>query len=215
VMRTSLVAPYVYGTLFVNSLRIRGGWDAVDRAWDDPPTTSEQIIHVEKWLAHEPPVHVAAPPYATLGVGWSVADEDSEGELGVRIAFEEWIDAAGAAEASVGWGGDRSVLLAKGDRSAYAWRLRYDPTQAREARAAGVYRTISRGIDRTVAAPSASDDAFDCRERPDRGPLAIARVGADLIVVAGPASTPTGGRWISAGTCAVSRAWVAEIARSR
>ena len=52
-MRTSLAAPYIYGTLFVHALRRRGGWDAVNRAWDDPPTTSEQILHVDKWLAHE------------------------------------------------------------------------------------------------------------------------------------------------------------------
>jgi hypothetical protein len=215
VMRNSLAAPYIYGTLFVNALRVRGGWDAVDRAWADPPTTTEQIIHLEKWLAHEPAIPVAPPPYATLGVGWSVADEDSEGELGTRVAFEEWVDAPRAAKASIGWGGDRGVLLAKGDRSAFAWRVRYDPTQAKEPRAAAVYTAIAGGIDRTVAAPATSDAAFDCRERPDRGPLAIARAGADVIVVAGPAKTPAGGHWTSAGTCATSRAWVTEIARSR
>jgi hypothetical protein len=58
VMRTSLVAPYLYGTLFVHALRRRGGWEAVNRAWDDAPTTTEQILHVEKWLAHEPPLKV-------------------------------------------------------------------------------------------------------------------------------------------------------------
>ncbi len=61
VMRTSLVAPYIYGTLFVHALRRHGGWHAVNRAWDDAPTTSEQILHVDKWLAREPPIHVAAP----------------------------------------------------------------------------------------------------------------------------------------------------------
>jgi hypothetical protein len=215
VMRNSLAAPYIYGTLFVNALRTRGGWDAVDRAWANPPTTSEQIIHLDKWLAHEPPIQVLPPPYATLGAGWSVADEDSEGELGTRVAYEEWVDAARAESASVGWGGDRGVLLSNGDRTAFAWRVRYDPTKLKEPRAPEVFSVISGGIDRTVAAASAKDAAFDCRERPDRGPLAIARAGADVIVVAGPARTPAGGPWTSAGTCVVARAWVAEIARSR
>ena len=35
---------------------------------------------------------VAAPTFAALGPGWKVADEDSEGELGVRVAFEEWME---------------------------------------------------------------------------------------------------------------------------
>ena len=30
------------------------GWAAVDAAWNALPTTTEQILHVEKWRAHEP-----------------------------------------------------------------------------------------------------------------------------------------------------------------
>ncbi|MDP8999660.1 MAG: hypothetical protein M3O46_06065, partial [Myxococcota bacterium] len=104
VMRSSLASPYIYGTLFVHALRRRGGWEAVNRAWADPPTTSEQIMHVDKWLAHEPPLQVDAPAFATLGAAWTAADEDSEGELGVRVAFEEWMDPKQAAEVSAGWG---------------------------------------------------------------------------------------------------------------
>ena len=88
VMRSSLAAPYIYGTIFVHALRRRGGWAAVDGAWNDAPTTSDQILHIDKWLAHEPPLPVAAPPFATLGEGWAAVDEDSEGELGARLAFE-------------------------------------------------------------------------------------------------------------------------------
>ena len=105
VMRSSLAAPYIYGTLFVHALRRRGGWAAVDRAWDDGPTTSEQIMHPEKWIAHEPPMVVGAPTFATLGDGWKVVDEDSEGELGTRIAFEEWMEREdrGRHERGLGW----------------------------------------------------------------------------------------------------------------
>jgi hypothetical protein len=212
VMRSSLAAPYVYGTLFVHALRRRGGWEAVNRAWGDPPTTSEQIIHVDKWLAHEPPIKVDPPTFATLGAGWKVVDEDSEGELGVRVAFEEWMDVTRAADASVGWGGDRGVLVANGDRAAFAWRLRYDPGKAKNERAADVFPAIARGIDRTLGAPSVSDASFDCHERADRGPLGIARVGADLVFVAGPARTLASGAWSSVGSCSLARKWVHEIA---
>ena len=67
VMRSSLAAPYIYGTLFVHALRRRGGWPSVDRSWDDAPTTSEQIMHPEKWLAHEPALIVAAPDVRDAG----------------------------------------------------------------------------------------------------------------------------------------------------
>jgi hypothetical protein len=146
IMRSSLAAPYIYGTLFVNALRRRGGWAAVDRAWDDAPTTTEQILHLDKWDARERPLPVTAPPFATLGPGWTVDDDDSEGELGARIAFEEWMDPAAAAEASKGWGGDRALLVANGDRRAFAWRLRYDEGAPVCRRRAGSRQAVWAGF---------------------------------------------------------------------
>ena len=49
------------GSRFVHALRRKGGWTAVDRAWDRLPTTTEQILHVDKWEANEGPIAVPAP----------------------------------------------------------------------------------------------------------------------------------------------------------
>jgi hypothetical protein len=211
VMRSSLAAPYIYGTLFVHALRRRGGWPAVDRAWDDAPVTSEQVMHPEKWLSHEPPMALAAPTFATLGDGWRVADDDSEGELGTRIAFEEWMDAKTAASISAGWGGDRGVLLENADRAAFAWRLRYDPGKAKDDLTKHAYALVSRALDTSLGVSQMQDGAFACRERADRGPLAVARAGADLVFVMGPVRIAPGG-WSSAGDCTLARRWVRELA---
>ncbi len=211
VMRTSLAAPYIYGTLFVHALRRQGGWAAVNRAWDDPPTTTEQVLHVDKWLAHEQPMKVAAPPFATLGPGWKVSDEDSEGELGLRLALEEWTDSKTAADLSAGWGGDRGVLLTNGDRAAFAWRLQYDAGKTKDERTARAWSAIPRALAKTLGAAKVSDSKFVCFERSDRGPFAVARRDADLVLVLGPASTG-GASWTSAGDCTLARAWVREIA---
>jgi hypothetical protein len=211
IMRTSLAAPYIYGTLFVHALRRRGGWNAVDAAWDKPPTTTEQLLHVEKWVAREPPLDVSAPPFATLGPGWHVADEDSEGELGTRLAFEEWMDPATAAALSGDWGGDRGVLLTSGERAAYAWRLRYDAGAANDGRAARALRGIKRGA---LSPAKASDETFACRERGDRGPIAVAQSSGELVFVLGPARV-TPGKWASAGDCTLARKWTREIAAAR
>ncbi len=202
VMLSSLAAPYVYGTLFVNALRRRGGWEAVNAAWADPPTTGEQILHLEKWLAREGPLPVPAPSSAALGRGWTVLDDDSEGEIGTRVAFEEWMNPPVAAELSTGWGGDRAILLGRGPHAALAWRLRYDPGEGHPARA---FAAIANGLG---AKPSS--EPWACVERRDRGPIAIARSGDDLLLVMGPADTRTPG-WASAGDCALARSWAREI----
>jgi hypothetical protein len=214
VMRSSLAAPYIYGTLFVHALRRREGWAAVDRAWDDAPTTSEQIMHLDKWLTHEPAMAVAAPTFAALGDGWKVADEDSEGELGTRIAFEEWMDAKTAADVSTGWGGDRGVLLANGDQSAFAWRLRYDPAGTKDELTRRAYTAVLHGLDATLGPARVHDGTFVCRERADRGPIGVTREGSDLVFVMGPVRTTPAG-WSSTADCGTARKWAREIAGAR
>ncbi len=214
IMRASLAAPYIYGTLFVHALRRRGGWAQVDRAWDDSPVTTEQILHVDKWLAHEGPLAVAPPTYASLGDGWTTADEDSEGELGTRIAFEEWMEPKKAAELAAGWGGDRGVLLASGDRVAYAWRLRYDADPGKPSRAGPAFRELRRALESAGGPATTSDASIVCRTRVDRGPIALALAGDDLVFTMGPARLEQGG-WKSAGDCALARRWTREVAATR
>jgi hypothetical protein len=55
---------------------------------------------------------------------------------------------------------------------------------------------------------------FTCRERADRGPLAVLRAAADLVIVAGPATTTAEG-WHGSGDCALARRWAKEIANQR
>lgn len=41
--------PYSDGPAFVHRLRERGGWEAVDAAYADPPTTASQVSHPERY----------------------------------------------------------------------------------------------------------------------------------------------------------------------
>ena len=51
-----------YGRKFVEALYQRGGWAAVNKAYEDLPVSTEQIMHPEKYLAGEKPIEVAAVP---------------------------------------------------------------------------------------------------------------------------------------------------------
>ena len=215
IMRSSLAAPYIYGTLFVNALRRRRDWTEVNRAWDDAPTTSEQILHVDKWDAREAPIAVATPLAATLGAGWSVADADAYGELGVRLTFEEWMtEPADAATAASGWGGDRGVLLKNGERVAFAWRIRFDDAPGqRDAFAKRAFDAAVIALRKVGGKAATVTPTFFCFERADRGPFAIARAGKDVVFVAGPATAAAAG-WSSAASCALAKTWSSEITRT-
>jgi hypothetical protein len=101
--------PYLQGGEFVAALYQRGGFDAVNAAYDDPPLSTEQILHPEKYYGPErdDPVAVELPDFTSaLGDGWSEIDNDVIGELELRIMLRN--NGAPTPElAAAGWGGGR------------------------------------------------------------------------------------------------------------
>jgi len=209
-MRSSLVAPYQYGTLFVHALRRRGGWAQVNRAWETAPTTTEQIIHLAKYDAHEAALALSALPLPSGD--WKVDDDDTEGELGVRLAFEEWMPEDAAATFATGWGGDKSILVSNGAEHAVAWRIRYDASVT-EGFVARAFGAVATGLETKLGTPKAKSAAAVCFERADLGPFAVARLGRDLVFVMGSASGRDA-QWASSSTCARAGAWAAQIAKA-
>jgi hypothetical protein len=116
VLQESLLFPYTAGLSFVQALQASGGWDAVNGAFRDPPASTEQVLHPEKYASHEAPIDVTLPADlpAKLGSGWTKGLEDTLGEFQLKV----WLDQAGggsggpsADTAAAGWGGDRVMLL--------------------------------------------------------------------------------------------------------
>ncbi len=105
----SLLFPYIEGAEFVRHLYRDGGYAAVNRAFSEPPSTTEQIYHPEKFLAGEGAVDVALEDMsAGLGAGWELDYDNVLGEFDVYQLFAPYlsskVDVAAAAE---GWGGNR------------------------------------------------------------------------------------------------------------
>jgi hypothetical protein len=135
IIREELSFPYQQGLVFVTALQGMTGFDQVDEAYSDPPTSSEQILHPDKYAAGEDPIDVEAPTELAgdLGEGWSVALEDTLGEFRLRIWLREATGrAAASTEAAAGWGGDRMVLL-EGPDDAWALVLQTEWDDASEA----------------------------------------------------------------------------------
>lgn len=187
VLRGSLVAPYIDGLQFVHELRRRGGWAAVDAAWSSPPTTTEQLLHIDKYESREPAeaIPTAPPPEDE---GWAVLHEDALGEQGLRLVFEEWAPRRVARVAAAGWGGDRATLFRLGADSemgasyALLWQLRFDEGPK------GKLDIEAREAFELLAKPTGKKPIRDrlCVDRPNLGPWAVLRSGRDVIVAAGP-----------------------------
>src|SRR5262249_31240267 len=114
-VREQMIFPYRAGFRFVAALRHRQTWAAVDAAYKKPPRSTEQVMHPERYLAGDEPIAVTleAPP-SLVGAGWQVGTQVVWGEHDFDVFLRaHGIDAATAAEAAAGWGGDRMLVLTR------------------------------------------------------------------------------------------------------
>jgi hypothetical protein len=146
-MVDQLQIPYTVGAQFVARLEASGGWPAVDAAFHQPPASTEQVLHYDKYVNRQKPVNVAAPALADgLGSGWREVPADTLGEAMVRI----WLQGLGVAEgeattAAEGWGGDRVVAASgPGAAGAVAWRLAWDTPSDASQFATTYQRVVER-----------------------------------------------------------------------
>ena len=77
-LRQSLLFPYTEGTKFFDAVYKRMGRQAFMAVFTDAPTDSAQILHPDRYFAHEQPTHPALPQTAAL----KAAEEITEGSVG-------------------------------------------------------------------------------------------------------------------------------------
>ncbi len=108
--------PYLEGSRFVYTLWANSrSWSSVDAAYSAPPASSEQVMHPEKYLAHDAPRSVTLPDLGrSLGEGWREVDRNTLGEIGLLAWLMDHLDEATAAEGAAGWGGDSYTLWMDG-----------------------------------------------------------------------------------------------------
>jgi hypothetical protein len=83
-LRESLLFPYQDGEKWVNALYKRGGWNEVSQAFTTLPQSTEQILHPEKYFAHEAPVKVTLPDITDLLNGSRAEVRDQRSEVSGR-----------------------------------------------------------------------------------------------------------------------------------
>jgi hypothetical protein len=113
-----LTLPYSIGVSWAGKVKERFGWEHLRNAWRQPPETTEQVMHLDKYLRKEGAQPVSAP-LAPEG-GRLLLD----GVLGE--AFAQFMVEGAPGAATEGWGGDRYQLWDVSGRTLVAWRSVWD-----------------------------------------------------------------------------------------
>ena len=109
-IQRTLLFSYTAGKDFVTDLHRAGGWKLVNAALrSQPPVSTEQIIHPEKYAPFEPPLDVKLRMKPLLGDGWERSAGGSLGEADTSEILRLG-DAGAAPGAAAGWGGGRYEL---------------------------------------------------------------------------------------------------------
>ena len=149
VIQETMMFPYEYGLQFVLALFEEGKWKTVNDAYGDPPESTEQIMHPDKYIENrDDPITVAIPDVAAaLGTEWSEVDSDIFGEFSLKLYLEAFLDASQSETAAAGWGGDRYAFLEDSTgRKAFVLKSEWDTeNDAREFYEACVDRSHQKG----------------------------------------------------------------------
>lgn len=108
----STIFPYTAGPEFVGKIMQVGGFSTVNLALQDPPRSTEQIMHPEKFLQVpiDQPKTVTLPDLSEpLGEGWELKETNTLGEFDLNIMLQE--NGAGDPDRGAdGWGGGKFAM---------------------------------------------------------------------------------------------------------
>jgi hypothetical protein len=138
-----LIFQYSDGTRFVAEAYRRGRWKGVDALYANPPQSTQQILMPSLYFDRPAtPAIVTVAGYEEILPGWTKADEDTYGELLIRVIIKRHYGEGAPELLSVRrWAGDRIIVLRKGDSVGVLWLLAFRDGDA-AARFAAVYATI-------------------------------------------------------------------------
>lgn len=110
----NLMFPYTQGAEFVQKMQRERGWARIGQAFNDPPSSTEQVLHPEKFYGdqRDEPMELMLPAFeSAFGDDAGEVKELYENTLGefnvVLLLRALGANKAVAAKAAAGWDGDR------------------------------------------------------------------------------------------------------------
>jgi hypothetical protein len=187
-VQSAMLIPYELGAQFAQTVIEAGGWEALDAVWRQPPASTEQLLHPEKY-GEDDPTAVALPDdlAAALGDGWSEPLRDVWGEADLLLLWQETLGEDAAAPAA-GWDGSQYVFLSHDDGDGLfaielAWDSDDDAAEGQQALAAWLEAGGFTGQDGVFSAPDGRG-AF-LQAAADRVYLAVGSQAADVEALVG------------------------------
>ncbi len=118
-----LLFQYYGGVSFVSRFLSERGWPGINQIYADPPLSTEQVLHPEKYVDNpDPPTRISLENLSSLfSSRWTQIEDNILGELMVRILFTKFNSKNRGASVAEGWDGDRFIAFRNGDKVSFIW----------------------------------------------------------------------------------------------
>ncbi len=187
IISESLTFPYFKGMVFCAKLTNKGGWEAIDEVYRNPPLSTEQVLHPEKYSAE-----LDLPMSIQLGVlepgqGWTEVGRNVLGEMQLGVMLKRH----GGKAAAAGWDGDKyAVFEGPGKKLGLVWLSTWDSEDDAREFCKGYVSYQTTKVGRLGGHPNPIPDSL-WRNLDDQL-YVVKRTGRDVVVVEGfaPAQTP-------------------------
>ena len=113
VLQDELLFPYLAGTKFTQKvLQASNGWPDFHKVFENPPLSTQQIMHPDMYLQGVAPPKIKLPATAGLiSADWKELDENDMGEFGVLEIFKQFLPKDRAGDLAATWSADRYALF--------------------------------------------------------------------------------------------------------
>ena len=112
-IRDELLFPYLNGAIFTQQfLKANSGWPDFKKVFENPPVSTQQILHPDLYFKGVKPRKVTLPHLGSaIPHSWKKLDENIVGEFALRELFKQFLGESQAKQFSPMWAGDRYALF--------------------------------------------------------------------------------------------------------
>lgn len=112
-IQDSLMFPYLAGTAFSQQfLKAHTGWADLKLLFENPPVSTQQILHPDLYLKGVKPAAVTLPAWKGVAPkDWKLLEENVMGEFGLQEVLKQFLDRDRASGLAPAWAGDRYAVF--------------------------------------------------------------------------------------------------------
>jgi hypothetical protein len=145
VIQDEITFPYLAGASFVQRvLKKSNGWPDLHKLFENPPASTQQILHPDLYFQGVAPTQVDLTPVTkAVPRGWKKLDENVMGEFAMKEVLKQFLGMERADELAPSWAGDRYAIYQRepGGRTLLVIRLKLSDGSA-AARFFGAYSDL-------------------------------------------------------------------------